>query len=111
MSDAVPRQFQDQGAWVLRDQRCQDRAHRRVRVGGLRGKRRGLLGKKCHYRSDLICRIDSRQTSDGALAYSALTASNGDDLLHVWNASLGGQAATRHYWGFTTLRKTLREVN
>jgi hypothetical protein len=111
MSDEVLRQFQDQGAWVLRVRRCQDQAHRRVRVGGLRGKRRDLLGKGCHNRSDLICGIDNRQTSDGALAYAALTASNGDDLLHVWNTSLGGETATWHYWGFTTLRKALREVN
>lgn len=47
------------------------------------------------------------QTSNGALSYATLTAGNGDDLLHIWDASLGREAATRYYRGFTTLRKAL----
>ena len=55
--------------------------------------------------------MDRGQTSDGALANAALTTGNGDDLLHIWNALLGREAATRHCWGFATLRKALREAN
>jgi hypothetical protein len=55
--------------------------------------------------------MDRGQTSDSALANAALTTGNGDDLLHIWNALLGREAATRHCRGFATLRKALREAN
>jgi hypothetical protein len=53
--------------------------------------------------------MDGGQTSDGTFANAALTTGNGDDLLHIWNALLGREAATRHCRGFATLRKALRE--
>jgi hypothetical protein len=57
------------------------------------------------------CRIsrgaDRGQTSDGALTNAALTTGNGDDLLHIWNASLGRETATRHCRGFAAPRKAL----
>ncbi len=107
VSDAALRRFRDQEAWVLRDRKCQDRAHLRGRVGGQKGKRRGSLGGEYCFMSDLICGINRGQTSDGALAHAALTTSNGDDLFHVWNASLGREAATRYCRGFATLREAL----
>jgi hypothetical protein len=108
MLDVVLRQFRDQGAWVLRDRKYQGQAHPRVRVGGQRGKRRGSLGGEYRSMTDLIRGINRGQTSDGALAHAAFTTSDGDDLFHVWDPSLGWEAATRHYRGITTLRKSLR---
>ncbi len=107
-SDGAPQQFRDQGAWVLKDQRCQGQARLRVRGGGQRGKMRGSLGGECRYVSDLIGETQRGQTSDGALAHAAFTAGNGDDPFHVRNGAFGRKAAARHYRGFTLLGKTLR---
>jgi len=36
----------------------------------------------------ISCGMNRGQTSNGALANATLTTGNGDDLLHIWNASL-----------------------
>jgi hypothetical protein len=49
--------------------------------------------------TDPIRGMNNGQTSDGALAHTAFTTGDGNDLFHVWDASLGWEAATRHCRG------------
>lgn len=111
MIDGVPQHFRDQGAWVSRDRKCRGLARLRVRGVGRQVKRRGSLGGRISLHVGSHTRDESEQTGDGALSYAALAAGNSDDLFHIRNAALGRKAATRHYWGFTLLRESLRETN
>ena len=108
MTDGVPQHFRDQGAWVSRDRRCRGLAHLRVHGDAQRGKKRGSLGGRMSLHVGSHTRDTKEQTGNSALAYAALAAGNGDDPFHIWNSTLGWKAATRHHWGFTSLRETLR---
>lgn len=79
-------------------------------LGG-EGKSEVYLGENVATRQISYERYEREQTGDGALAYAALAAGNGDDPFHIRNAALGRKAATRHHWGFTLLRESLRETD
>jgi hypothetical protein len=46
-------------------------------------------------------------TCDGTLAHATFATGNSDDLFDVRDTALWWETATRHHWGFATLRETL----